>query len=201
MFLRQRRCRPEDGTAEPGSCTACGCPEFSHRVSPALSCSTCKADLGAAALPDLAGEDHRALGRYADCVHGLHPGEACLNPLEPDLPGEYFIVQTLLAQNDLAPALARAAHSPGQAYRPLTMPATPPKHGDSPDHLHGARRRGGTRGPGPPPVTPHNAVGHRTPTMLRRLSRPIRGQVAASGVLSAGHGHVAGGVRDHQRRR
>ncbi len=73
------------------------------------------------ALPDLAGEHVRVLGRYADWAHQLHPGDGWLNPLEPDLLGEYFVARTLRNQQDLAVALAHGARRKEQQLQLVTV--------------------------------------------------------------------------------
>jgi len=72
-------------------------------------------------LPDLAGEHRRVLGQYADWAHQLHPGDGWLNPLEPDLLGEYFVAHTLQDQDDLAAALARSASTPDQMWQLVSV--------------------------------------------------------------------------------
>jgi len=74
-------------------------------------------------LPDLSGEHRRVLGQYADWANQLHPGDGWLNPLEPDLLGEYFIAQTLRSQDGLAAALARSAASEEQMWQLLSVTA------------------------------------------------------------------------------
>lgn len=84
-------------------------------------------------LPDLAGDHRRELGQYADWAHQLHPGANWLNPLKPDLLGEYFVARVLRDQEDLVDALARAPRSKEQQFRLMTVLAhAADRHSDIP---------------------------------------------------------------------
>ncbi len=94
-------------------------------------------------LPDLAGEHPRVLGQYADWAHQLHPGNNWLNPLEPDLLGEYFVAQVLRDQENLVDALARAPLSNEQQFQLMTiLTRAAERHNDIPAVINRVLRTG-----------------------------------------------------------
>jgi hypothetical protein len=71
-------------------------------------------------LPDLVGVDTERLYRLARWVHEMYPGPRWLNPLEPDLLGEYLVAETFTDKPAILAGVL-AGEDPGAIVQPLDV--------------------------------------------------------------------------------